>query len=219
MRRWVWIIGVCLCCCRWAAAQVTFIFDPERAAYTLAATTAAGKLYNSIKEAKEQIVEDKAYFVRDLIIINALDEWLLMKQHEGANDGQLEQVISLYDQTKQMVEDMWTDYDRIFIQTKDSVRQRTESAFQMFKKVSDYKVGQIHRRYEKFVFDKNFRANKRERLDVLTDCYNEMRRERARVARMASILYALASNPWAYAKDREREKNQKKQAVKVFDFE
>ena len=203
------VIGLCCCCCRLVTAQVALVFDPERAAYTLAATTATGKLYNSIKDAKEQILDDKAYFVRDLLIINALDQWLLMKQHEGANDGQLERDCALYDQTKQMVDDMWTDYDRIFLQTKDSVRQRTEKAFHIFKQVSDYKVSQINRRYEKFVYDKNFRANKRERLDVLTDCYDEMRRERARVARMASILYAIASNPMAYAKDKQKGKKKK----------
>lgn len=210
MRWWGLYIVFCLCCCRWATAQVVFVWDPERAAYTTAATTEAGRLYKKITAGKEQVVEDKAYFVRDLLIINALEQWLDMKQRQAVNDTDLNQLRALYDQTRQMVTDMWTDYDRIFIQTKDSVRQRTEMAFNLFKKVSDYKVGQIHRRYEKFISDGSFQANKRERLDVLQDCYDEMRRERARVARMASILYALASNPKAYAKDKNQKKNQKK---------
>lgn len=205
---WIWI-ALWVSGYQWVSAQkIAFIWDPDRSAYTVAATTDAGRLYNRINDAKETIVLDKAYFVRDLLVMNALEQWLDMKQREAVTSKDLEQVMQLYSQTKQMVEDMWTDYDRIFIQTKDSVRMRTENAFEVFKKVSDYKVGQIHRRYEKFVNDGSFMANKRERMTLLQECYDEMRKERAKVARMASVLYAMASNPNVNAKG-ERKQSQK----------
>ena len=188
---WVTLLGLCNLT---ASGQIAIVFDPERAGYTEAANIVAGRLYNEIHKEKSELVMEKARTVRSLMIVQLFDDLVYSKQLE-ADDGQVEQTKKLYLQTMDIIDEMWEHYDRVFLQTKDSVRMRTEETFNKFKEVSDYRVDQIDLRYQKYITGKRFSANNKERLTVLQDCYDEMRTERARVAKMASILYALAVNP------------------------
>ena len=173
------------------AQGVVFVYDPVRHQIVKASNNSNVKQFANISGRKAQTIYNKEQIAANYLVLNILEEHLYNKE-KSLKDGNLQKMKELYTKTVRDIDEFWKEYERIYLQSSDTLRQKCQTYFDRAKKNSDYEMSQIRKRVNRYVDGNGFIANSKERIVMMESCYKRVKAEKARVIRHGRVLFSLA---------------------------
>lgn len=184
-------ILVLLPVCRMSAQAVLYVYDPLRHTIVASNNSSSLKSFERIGNLKKRIIANKEQTAANYMVMNILEEHLYKKEKSLSN-GNLSKTMQLYEQAVGDVADFWEQYRETYMLSSDSIRRKCEDYFDRAKANSDYEMGQIERRVQKYIRGSGFKANNVERITMMEDCYERVKTEKMRVIYHGRMLFSLA---------------------------
>ncbi len=171
--------------------SVLFIYDPVRHTVVTTSNNASLKRFEKIGNIKKQLIYNKERTAANYMILNVIEEHLYNKE-KSFSDGSLSRMLQLYEQSVDDIAQFWQQFENTYVLAGDTLRTKCEEYYKRAKENSDYEMGQIARRVDKYVRGSGYIANNSERISMMENCYERVKAEKARVIKHGRVLFSLA---------------------------